>query len=123
MKRIIAFFISAMMFMSLVCMVPISAEPKTEGLVNSAPSQQDIMNYIQEHKNEISEDYSVSYDKAFTKREDASSYGVDDMGTLSEATQKKALARLNLMRYIAGEDPVSLNATHEKNAQAIAQYH
>ena len=120
MKKTISIFISVMMIVALICIVPAQAETKTEGLDNNAPSKTDIINYLQDHKDEISTNYKTEYEKAFTKREDASSYDLDDMGTLTEDNQKRALARLNLMRYLAGVDPVTLDSDYEEKAQASA---
>lgn len=120
MKKTISIFISLMMIVALICIVPAQAETKTEGLDNNAPSKTDIINYLQDHKDEISTNYKTEYEKAFTKREDASSYDLDDMGTLTEDNQKRALARLNLMRYLAGVDPVTLDSDYEEKAQASA---
>ena len=53
MKKTISIFISVMMIVALICIVPAQAEAKTEGLDNNAPSKTDIINYLQDHKDEI----------------------------------------------------------------------
>ena len=121
-KKFISFLVTFAMSASLVVWPAhgeSSSETKTTGLNNNLPTQEEIVNYLNDH--DVDQNYTDTYSSAFTPREDKSSYDVADTGELTEESQKKALKYLNAARYIAGVDPtVTLNSEYEHLAQCSA---
>ncbi|MDR1016634.1 MAG: CAP domain-containing protein [Coriobacteriales bacterium] len=83
-----------------------------DGATPQVHSKADITNYITANNIQVNTPVSYAVSPSLTPP-----YAP---GSLSDTTQQQALKTLNLMRYIAGIDPVSLDDSYEETAQAGA---